>query len=331
MTRANSNLSRPGRWAGLVAGLLLAGATTVSAQGPSGPPPGGLPPGGPPPGAQSGPPPGAPALGGPPPTSIPLTPAQELVASLTPPGPGGLFPQTPPGPNDPVASAEPRDLTGTWYHAQPLEFRIQRDMYNFHVPYTMDGARVLERRVRSLDNGTPFLNASAICRPPGQQWQLDLTFPFQIVQGDGYLEFIFEEYHGRWNIVMDPARFPRPAQPEYMGYSVGHWDGSTLVVETDGYRQSLWLDVNGTPLSADGRMIHRIRKVDNGDGKPFLEIATTFVDPRLYTRPWTVVRNFSWQSNIAIMREYDCEEQIGDPNVDADAGLVPEPAGLPGQ
>ena len=256
---------------------------------------------------------------------IPLTPAQQRVANLPAPGPGGVFPQDPPGPNDPVPASDPRDLTGTYYHSQPLEFRQQRDMYGFRVPYTMAGASVLERRVMSMAAGTPYLNASAICRPPGQQWQMDLNFPFQIFHGDGYIEMIFEEFHGRWNIVMDPVRYPRPAEREYMGYSVGHWDGNTLVVETDGYRQALWLDVDGTPFSADGRMTHRIRKVDNGDGKPYLEIVATFTDPRNYTNPWSAVRYFGWQPNLALMREYDCEEQVGDPNIDTDAGLVPEP------
>lgn len=259
------------------------------------------------------------------PPEIPMTEAQKLADSLTPPAPGGMMPREAPGPDDPKPSADPRDLTGTWYHDQNLQFRNQRDMYGFRVPFTMPGAKVMQRRVQSLDNATPFLNASAICRPPGQQWQMDLNMPFQIFHGDGYIEMIFEEYHGRWNIVLDPQKYPRPAEPEYMGYSVGHWDGNTLVVETDGYRQRLWLDVDGTPLSKDGKLTHRIRKVDHGDGKPFLEVITTVEDPRYYTNPWSIVRHFAWHPNLSRMREYDCEEQVGDPYVNADAGLVPEP------
>ena len=105
--------------------------------------------------------------------------------------------------------------------------------------------------------------------------------PFQIFQSKDWIEFVFEEYHGRWQVILDPSKAPRPAQKNYMGYSVGHWNGDTLVVESSDFRQALWLDVDGTPLSANGKLIQRIRKVDNGDHAPFLEIITTIVDPSL--------------------------------------------------
>jgi hypothetical protein len=97
------------------------------------------------------------------------------------------------------------------------------------------------------------------------------------------------------------------------------------VVESSGFKQALWMDVDGTPVSANGKLIQRIRKVDNADHAPFLEIETTVVDPTYYTRPWTVVRTFAWQPALTSFSEYNCEEQIGDPTVDADAGLIPEP------
>jgi hypothetical protein len=239
--------------------------------------------------------------------------------------PGAILPVPPPGPDAPMPSPDPRDLQGTWIHNQPLAFRMQRDMYDKLAPYTMAGAKVLERRVNSLKNGAPFLNASAICRPPGPQWQRDLNMPFQIFQSKDWIEFVFEEYHGRWQVVLDAQKAPRPAQKAYMGYSLGHWSGDTLVVESSDFRQALWLDVDGTPLSANGKLLQRIRKVDNGDHAPYLEVITTIIDPTYYTRPWSVVRTFGWQPNLTVFNEYNCEEQIGDPSVRADAGLVPEP------
>jgi hypothetical protein len=110
-----------------------------------------------------------------------------------------------------------------------------------------------------------------------------------------------------------------------MGYSVGHWDGDTLVVESSYFRQGLWLDVDGTPVSVNGKLIQRIRKVDYGDRAPFLEITSTIVDPTYYTKPWSVVRTFGWNPRLTVFNEYNCEEQIGDPSVSADAGLIPEP------
>lgn len=322
--------------AGGIAASAIALALTVSpvlAQGPAGPPPGAE--GGPPSGAPGSPPadmplrlpPGAtagPPAGGPPPGPV-LTPAQQLVAALPPPGPGGLPPR-PPLPADGVRpSSDPRDLQGTWYNNQPLQFRMQKDIYGALLPYSMDGAKVIARRVNSTKEGKPFINASAICRPPGPQWQRDLNFPFLIVQKKDYVEFIFEEYHGRWNISLDPQAMPLPAGKEYMGRSTGHWDGDTLVVESTDFKQALWLDVDGTPLSPKGKLIQRIRKVNVGGHVPYLEIVTTVVDPTYYASPWSVARSFGWIPHQAMLTEYNCEEQVGDPSVNGDAGLVPEP------
>jgi len=289
-------------------------ASSVAAQAP---PPGGPPPDGPPPlGATS-------QLG--PPRDPPMSPVDKFVTELPPPMPGALIPVPPLPPGAPMPSADPRDFQGTWHHSQRLEFRIQKDLYGALVPYNMEGAKVLARRVSSLKNGTPYINASAVCRPPGPQWQRDLNFPFQIFQSKDWIEFVFEEYHGRWQVVLDSAKSPAPAERAYMGYSVGHWDGSTLVVESSSFKQALWMDVDGTPVSANGKLVQRIRKVNDGSRPAFLEIVTTVIDPTYYTRPWSLVRTFGWHPGLTVFNEYNCEEQIGDPTVKADAGLLPEP------
>ena len=73
-------------------------------------------------------------------------------------------------------------------------------------------------------------------------------------------------------------------QPWWYGYSVGHWDGDTLVVETTGFRDDVWLDVEGSPLTSADRMTERIRRVDYGH----LDIEITIDDPKAYTKPWAV-------------------------------------------
>ncbi|EIZ79429.1 hypothetical protein WSK_1993 [Novosphingobium sp. Rr 2-17] len=310
-----------------LAAVLAVGASGVSAQPPGGKPPAGFP-SGPPPGAGAGgPPPGiaeGTSLAPPPPP--PLTDAQKVLAALPPPMKAIAFPQPPVPADAPKSAADPRDFQGVWYHDQALEVRISKDMYGQELPVTMAGAEVIKRRVMSAEAGKPFVNASAKCLPPGPQWQRDLNFPFQIVQGKTWMEFIFEEYHGRWNIAIDPQTAPVPASKEYMGRSNAHWEGNTLVVESSDFKQALWLDVDGTPLSSGGKLIQRIRKVDLGDGSPFLEIITTIDDPKYYTNPWNVVRRFAWHPNLAKFKEYNCEEQVGDPSGITDSGLVPEPA-----
>jgi hypothetical protein len=108
-----------------------------------------------------------------------------------------------------------------------------------------------------MTDGLPLLNASAKCLPVGIPWQMDLNMPFQIFQSKDRFDILFEEYHGLVTISLDPAKAPDGG---YMGRSVAHWDGDTLVVETI-VQAPLWLDVNGTPASKFSKLASRIRKV----------------------------------------------------------------------
>ena len=74
-------------------------------------------------------------------------------------------------------------------------------------------------------------------------------------------------------------------QPWWYGYSIGRWDGDTLVVETTGFRDGGWLDVTGSPLTDAAKMTERFRRVNYGN----LEIEVTVDDPKAYTKPWTVM------------------------------------------
>ena len=110
------------------------------------------------------PPNGGPPFGPPPPP--PLTPPEKRVTELPAPTFPAMRPVSPLAADAPMPAADPRDLQGTWFHHQALAFRMQRDMFGVLVPYNMDGAKVLERRVMSLKNGKPYINASAICPHP---------------------------------------------------------------------------------------------------------------------------------------------------------------------
>lgn len=321
---------------------------------PGGPPPGAMPPGGPPPGAM---PPGGTALGGfpqggPPlpkarpyvdPDTVPqkavyadaaalelrlsedppLTDAQQVVAAL-PVSPMAAMAEPFPLRSDARrSSADPRDFSGVWFHDLSLHGRILRDMHGKLIPFTMEGARVLERRFKADKAGRPYQNGAALCRPPGIVWQADVHMPFMVFQNKQALEFVFQDYRGHLDFILD-STLQLPGK-SYMGNATAHWDGDTLVAETSGFKQGLWLDIAGTPVSQNAHLINRIRKIDNGDHKPLLEIETTIVDAKYYTQPWTLVRTFRWQPNMPLFDEYNCELQTGDPTVNSDAGLVPEP------
>jgi hypothetical protein len=114
-------------------------------------------------------------------------------------------------------------------------------MFGNPIPFNDAGRKVMARRLKSLKDGMSF----------------------RIFQSKDRLEVLFDEYRGLLTISLDAAK-PPPAG--YMGRSVAHWDGDTLVVETTGYKEGIWLDVNGSPASKNAKMTQRIRKVKSITG-----------------------------------------------------------------
>jgi len=185
--------------------------------------------------------------------------------------------------------------------------RIMRDIFGARLAYTEEGRRTLKRR-RDMENaGTPLTNPSSRCYP-AVTWSLEINAPFQIVQTDDLIYFVFQEFHSVWQIHMNP-RNGAAGERTFGGYSVGHWDGNTLVVDTANFKEAAWLDTAGTPASRDLRLTHRIRKLEDGKG---LEVLTIVNDPKMYATPWSFARDFAWAPNSWMLGEYDCEVQVGD-------------------
>lgn len=124
------------------------------------------------------------------------------------------------------------------------------------------------------------------CLPisPIRQWA-DF-FPQKIIQTADSVT-VLSEYMAQFRqIFLDGRPLPKDPVPSFKGYSVGHWDGDALVVETIGYKDGLWLDLKGDPLTSSGRTIERIRRPTYGS----LEVDLTVDDPKVYTRPWHAKR-----------------------------------------
>ena len=85
-------------------------------------------------------------------------------------------------------------------------------------------------------------------------------------------------------ILIDGRALPEDPQPTWMGYSVGHWDGSTMVVESAGFNDRTWLDFSGHPHTEALRTTERYTRKDFGH----MDIQITYNDPKAYTRPWSV-------------------------------------------
>ena len=128
-------------------------------------------------------------------------------------------------------------------------------------------------------------NPDAWCLPMGNMQFNVHPFPRKMIQTPHLLVILYETHQGVRQIFLDGR--PRPAndpQPWWYGYSRGWWEGETLVVETTNFRDGEWLDINGSPLTDEGRTIERFTRKSVGE----LEILVTVEDFKAYTRPFTV-------------------------------------------
>jgi hypothetical protein len=99
------------------------------------------------------------------------------------------------------------------------------------------------------------------------------------------LTVILNEYNASYRVIhLDGRPLPVDPQPTWNGYSSGRWEGDTLVVRSNGFRDDQWLDAAGSPLTSAATVTERFRRPNFGT----LEIAITVDDPKAYTRPWTV-------------------------------------------
>src|SRR5262249_18901429 len=149
------------------------------------------------------------------------------------------------------------------------------------LPYTPWAAEVRQKRFK--DNAKD--NPDAHCLPIGLM-QLHLhPQPRKIVQTSDVILIMYEAQGEIRQIFTDGRPLPNnDPTPWWRGYSTGHWEGDTLVVETTGFRDDVWLDVNGSPLTSTGKMTERFRRPNFGS----LQIDITIEDPKSYTKPFTV-------------------------------------------
>jgi hypothetical protein len=149
------------------------------------------------------------------------------------------------------------------------------------LPLRPEGEALLKERRAS--NGKD--NPEAHCLPMGIMQFHTQGAPRKLIQTRDVLVILYEASMGVRQIFTDGREIPTDdPQPWWYGYSVGHWEDDTLVVETAGFRDDGWLDVFGTPLTDAARVTERFRRPTYGR----LEIDVTVDDPKAYTRPWTV-------------------------------------------
>lgn len=168
------------------------------------------------------------------------------------------------------------------------------------LPFTPYGAELLKTRQAANSKDNPEAN----CLPMGIVQLHTQGAPRKFIQTPLELVILYEASSERREIFTDGRPLPTDdPQPWFNGYSVGHWEGDTLVVETVQFRDGGWLDIQGSPLSDAGKVTERFRRPTFGR----MEIDVTIEDKKAYTKPFTVRVNQSLMLDEELL-EFVCLE-----------------------
>jgi len=158
------------------------------------------------------------------------------------------------------------------------------------------------RETQSKDDPTGWCVVGGVPRSTA------VPYPFKILHAtNGMVVILYEAVHSYRQIFTDGRPLPKDPNPQWFGYSVGRWEGDTLIVESSGFNDNAWLDNFGHPGTESLRVTERFRRKDFGH----MEVHITIDDPKAYTKPWDVTLPLVYQPD-AEMIEYMCPENNKD-------------------
>ena len=212
------------------------------------------------------------------------------------------------------------DLSGVWHARQPrqcenaagqsipcgseiggspLGGNLGRNLPGGTLPYQPWAAKLSQERHAVLSVDDPHVR----CLPdnPPRSWTLPhLT---KAVHTPKLLVLLYEVNAMYRQIFIDGRPQPNDPTPAWNGYSTAHWEGDTLVVQTEGFRDGLWIDTWGSPMSDAAKMTEKMRRPNFGT----LEIELTIDDAKVYTKPFTVNLTESLEADTDLIDEFCLE------------------------
>jgi len=209
------------------------------------------------------------------------------------------------------------DLSGIWEAEDNrpcppggcLDMKVGQEFVNIGwslkggLPYQPWAADLTKQRTKENRLHDPMSR----CLPPGIVRLHTHALLRKMVQTPTLVTILNEQSVWYRQIMTDGRPLPIDPLPTWNGYSVGKWDGDTLVVQSNGFRDDIWLDANGSPMTASARISERFRRPDFGH----LEVALTVDDPKAYTRPWTVTLKQTIVADSDLL-DYVCQENEKD-------------------
>jgi hypothetical protein len=216
--------------------------------------------------------------------------------------PGGKPNLSAPAPRS--ADGKP-DLSGIWQAGRAgaggqygYDYNVAQDLPPGGL--TAWAQSVREQRVQDFRKDSPL----AHCLPVSVPF-LNFRGLSRIVQTPQLVVILYESPNSpHRSIFLDGRELPRDPNPTWLGYSVGHWEGDTLVVNSTGFNDEGWLDVGGNPQTESLRLTERYRRPDFGH----LQLEVTFEDPKTFTKPFTLRMEKTYTADTEIFEDV-CENE----------------------
>ncbi|HUI77565.1 MAG TPA: hypothetical protein VLY24_06600 [Bryobacteraceae bacterium] len=164
-------------------------------------------------------------------------------------------------------------------------------------------AALFEQRAQAFSKESPIQH----CLPEGLPLVETAPAPYKIVQTRGLTMLLYERDTTFRQVFTDGRKLPDDPQPSWLGYSIGKWEGDSLVVETVGFNDRGWLDARGHTHSDALHLTERFHRLNIGD----MQVQLTIDDPKTYTRPFTVQLKQHLLPDSDLL-EYSCAENEKD-------------------
>lgn len=194
----------------------------------------------------------------------------------------------------------PPDISGFWNNQYTPNLA---QVLGQEPPYTPYGLE----RWKSVDTKN---DPTGLCLPMGPSRAFTAPFPVEVVQSPKMIAFLFE-YQTIYRMIYMDGR-PHPVDiadyPEFMGHSIGHWEGDTLVIDTVGINDRSWLDTAGHEHSGQLHLLERLQKID----ETRMKYTVTFSDPVFFSEPWSLTRTFTRGKDSDRIMTYSCNENNRD-------------------
>jgi hypothetical protein len=196
------------------------------------------------------------------------------------------------------------DLSGLWTTKPGYTGNLARDLKPGEVSFQPWASEVYKHRQQTQGKDDP----QAYCVLSGVPREHVVPYPFKILNSQGMIVILYEALHSYRQIFMDGRKLPKDPNPTWMGYSVGHWEGDTLVVDVTGFNDKTWLGPVGTFHSEALHVTERYTRIN----KDRINYDVTMEDPNVFTKPWTIHSSMMLREGTRLY-EYPCAENNLDP------------------